>query len=235
MKADNLHVSVSCVVIGFDGTQLCVLLVKGEGKQSDYKMLPTSLISEDDDLDEAAKRILKGETGLGTIQLLQFRAYGFKNMVNSCDDVRDLMRKHQIDPEQTSSVLTIAYWRTVEISKQMKEGIEGTKAQWVPVSEIGKLVCGQEQIVKDAVECIRTYSKKVPSLLFDMLPKEFTISSLRKLYSMVYDREYDVRNFYKKMQQMEYIVPLEKKQVGVSHRAARYFRFVSGSRRARKE
>ena len=79
------------------------------------------------------------------------------------------------------------------------------------------------------------YSQKIPSLVFDMLPKEFTISSLRKLYCLLFDRDYDVRNFYKKMLQMDYILPLEKKQVGVSHRAARYFRFVSGSKRVRKE
>ncbi len=235
MKADNLHVSVNCVVIGFDGTQLCVLLVKGEGKQGEYKMLPASLISEDDDLDEAAKRILKETTGLGAIRLLQFRAYGFKDIVNSCDDVRDLMRKHQIDPEQTSSVLTISYWRTVEINKHMKDGILGTQAEWVPITEMGKLLCNQERIVQDAIECIRFYSQKIPSLVFDMLPKEFTISSLRKLYCLLFDRDYDVRNFYKKMLQMDYILPLEKKQVGVSHRAARYFRFVSGSKRVRKE
>ena len=80
-----------------------------------------------------------------------------------------------------------------------------------------------------------TFPDSNEKLSIDMLPKEFTISSLRKLYCLLFDRDYDVRNFYKKMLQMDYILPLEKKQVGVSHRAARYFRFVSGSKRVRKE
>jgi hypothetical protein len=35
----------------------------------------------------------------------------------------------------------------------------------------------------------------------------------------------DVRNFHKKMNHKEYIVPLDEFEKGVSHRAARYYHF----------
>ena len=55
----NNHISVDCVVIGFDGEQLKVLLIKRAGEEEgeifhDMK-LPGSLIYMDEDLDEAAK------------------------------------------------------------------------------------------------------------------------------------------------------------------------------------
>ena len=58
----NNHISVDCVVIGFDGEQLKVLLVKRAGEDNgevyhDMK-LPGSLIYMDEDLDEAAQRVL---------------------------------------------------------------------------------------------------------------------------------------------------------------------------------
>ena len=58
----NNHISVDCVVIGFDGEQLKVLLIKRAGEEEgeifhDMK-LPGSLIYMDEDLDEAAKRVL---------------------------------------------------------------------------------------------------------------------------------------------------------------------------------
>ena len=57
----NLHVSVDCVLIGFDGEQFRVLLVRQVGKQSEdgynNMKLPGSLIYDDEDLDEAAKRV----------------------------------------------------------------------------------------------------------------------------------------------------------------------------------
>ena len=79
----NNHISVDCVVIGFDGEQLKVLLVKRAGEEQgevfhDMK-LPGSLIYMDEDLDEAAKRVLNELTGLKNVNLMQFKAFGSKN------------------------------------------------------------------------------------------------------------------------------------------------------------
>ena len=71
----NNHISVDCVVIGFDGEQLKVLLVKRAGEDNgevyhDMK-LPGSLIYMDEDLDEAAQRVLYELTGLKNVNLLK--------------------------------------------------------------------------------------------------------------------------------------------------------------------
>ena len=60
----NNHISVDCVVIGFDGEQLKVLLIKRVGEEQgeifhDMK-LPGSLIYMDEDLDEAARKTFIG-------------------------------------------------------------------------------------------------------------------------------------------------------------------------------
>ena len=56
----DIHVSVDCVVVGFDGEQFRVLLVRQVGKQTDGQFndwkLPGSPIYVDEDLDDAAKR-----------------------------------------------------------------------------------------------------------------------------------------------------------------------------------
>lgn len=79
----NNHISVDCVVIGFDGEKLKVLLVKRMGEESgevfhDMK-LPGSLIYMDEDLDDAAKRVLRDLTGLKNVDLMQFKAFGSKD------------------------------------------------------------------------------------------------------------------------------------------------------------
>ncbi len=78
----NNHISVDCVVIGFDGEQLKVLLIKRAGEEEgeifhDMK-LPGSLIYMDEDLDEAAQRVLNELTGLKNVNLMQFKAFGSK-------------------------------------------------------------------------------------------------------------------------------------------------------------
>lgn len=65
----------------------------------------------------------------------------------------------------------------------------------------------------------------VPSAMFDLLPRKFTAAQLRTVYQLIYDKVFDVRNFHKKIALMPYVVPLEEKQVGVCHRAARFYKF----------
>ena len=58
IKLANNHISVDCVVIGFDGDALRVLLIHRQGEdhgESYHDMkLPGSLIYEDEDLDQGS-------------------------------------------------------------------------------------------------------------------------------------------------------------------------------------
>ena len=95
----------------------------------------------------------------------------------------------------------------------------------MPVKEVKELAFDHKQIVEEALAYIRQYVENTPSSLFTLLPRKFTASQLRALYEVIYDREFDVRNFHKKIALMDYVVPLEEKERGVAHRAARYYRF----------
>ena len=48
---------------------------------------------------------------------------------------------------------------------------------------------------------------------------------MRRLFELVYDKVFDVRNFHKRIAQMPYVVALDEKERGVAHRAARYYKF----------
>ena len=93
------------------------------------------------------------------------------------------------------------------------------------IQNVKTLAFDHNLIIKEALTYIRQYIEFNPSSLFDLLPRKFTASQLRTLYGLVYGKQIDVRNFHKKIAMMEYVVPLEEKQQGVAHRAARYYRF----------
>ena len=112
----NNHISVDCVVIGFDGEKLKVLLVKRMGEESgevfhDMK-LPGSLIYMDEDLDDAAKRVLRDLTGLKNVDLMQFKAFGSKDRTKNPKDVHWLERAEKAKVER---IVTIAYFAMVKI------------------------------------------------------------------------------------------------------------------------
>lgn len=224
----NPHVSVDCVLVGYDGEQLNVLLVKQIGKSSDGTYndlkLPGSLIYNDEDLDEAAQRVLYELTGVKNVSLYQFRAFGSKNRTHNPKDVLWLERFHSI-PNSVDRIVTVGYLSMVKIDKKMTQLTEKYGASWFRIKDVGELAFDHNQILKEALKYIRQLVEMYPVVVFNLLPRKFTAAQLRLLYELVYDKEFDVRNFHKKIAATEYIVPLEERQTGVAHRAARFYKF----------
>lgn len=224
----NPHVSVDSVLVGFDGEQLCVLLIRqldaehSEGLNN-YK-LPGSLIYEDEDLDDAARRVLAELTGLKSVPVVQFRAFGSKNRTRNPKDVRWLERFHSLN-DRIDRIVTIAYLALLKIDRKYAQLSHKYEARWVPVKEVGELAFDHKQIVDEALVYIRQYVEREPAAMFALLPRKFTALQLRTLCEVIYDKPLDTRNFHKKISMMEYVVPLEERQQGVSHRAARYYHF----------
>ncbi len=225
----DVHVSVDCVLVGFDGEQLRILLVRQVGKQTDGQFndmkLPGSLIYADEDLDDAAKRVLFELTGLKNIKMTQFKAYGSKFRTSNPKDILWLERFHRLTESKVGRIVTIAYLSLLKIDRHCNSLTSTYDPCWMAVSEIGTLAFDHAQICKDALVYIRHYVENSPSVMFDLLPRKFTVAQLHALYQLIYNKEYDIRNFHKKIAQMPYVVPLEEKETGVRHRAARYFKF----------
>lgn len=225
----DVCVSVDCVLVGFDGEQLRILLVRQVGEQADdvfnNMKLPGSLIYVDEDLDDAAKRVLSELTGLKNIKMMQFKAYGSTLRTSNPKDVLWLERFHRLRDNKVGRIVTIAYLSLLNIDRHCKPSNTVYAPCWTPVSEIGSLAFDHTQICKDALSYVRHYVEKTPSAMFDLLPRKFTVAQLHALYQLIYDKKYDIRNFHKKIMLIPYVVPLEEKETGVRHRAARYFKF----------
>lgn len=222
----NNHISVDCVVIGFDGEQLKVLLIRRAGEENgevfhDMK-LPGSLIYMDEDLDGAARRVLLELTGLKNVHLTQFKAFGSKDRTKDPKDVHWLEHAMRMKVER---IVTVAYLSLVKIDRALNRGLEEHQAEWVALPDIKALAFDHNLIIREAMTFIRQYVDANPSALFDLLPRKFTALQLRRLYELVYGKPMDVRNFHKKIALMGYVTPLDEKEQGVAHRAARYYRF----------
>ena len=87
----------------------------------------------------------------------------------------------------------------------MNRDLDNYQASWVAMPDIKALAFDHNLIIKEAITYVRQYVEFNPSSLFDLLPRKFTASQLRTLYELVYDKQYDVRNFHKKIALMEYV------------------------------
>ena len=220
------HLSVDCTVLGFDGKRLEVLLVRRTGEEGGRRFhdmkLPGSLIWEDEELDSAARRVLTELTGLKHVTLTQFRAFGSKDRTKDPKDVHWLEHAQKA---RVGRIVTVAYIALVKIDRILVREMEGSEALWVPVDAVPPLAFDHNEIISAALAYERTLASRDPSVLFDLLPRKFTATSLRNLYEVVFGRRLNPSNFYKQMARMPYVVALDEFERGVDHRAARYYRF----------
>jgi ADP-ribose pyrophosphatase YjhB (NUDIX family) len=218
------YVSIDCVVFGFDKSQLNVLLVQRNTPHSmrlEWK-LPGSLIYQQEDANDGAHRVLNELTGVKKVTLRQFKSYTSPHRTSNILDVDWLEATYHNKIER---VITIAYLSLIKINRELNSVSKYKTVNWRPISDLPQMPFDHNQIVEEALKEVRSWVEKDPIILFELLPTKFTASELRRLYQAIHHREYDVRNFHKKITRMEYLLPLEEKQEKVSHRAARYYKF----------
>ena len=206
----NNHISVDCVVIGFDGEKLKVLLVKRMGEESgkvihDMK-LPGSLIYMDEDLDDAAKRVLNELTGLEDVYMEQVQAFG------------------AIDRDPGERVVSIVYYALININEYDKESVQQHNAFWVNINELPALIFDHPQMVEKARKLMQQTASTEP-IGFNLLPKLFTLSQLQSLYEAIYGESIDKRNFRKRIAEMDYIEKTDKIDKTGSKRGAALYQF----------
>lgn len=223
----NNFVSVDCVIFGFDFTQLNVLLVDRvmvdelTGKEifSDLT-LSGNHIYEDEDLEEAAARILFDLTGLKDIYLEQFKTFGAPGRISRANDKLWLEASGR-DPNDR--IVTVGYYSLLATDKVTLEW-KGRNVRWTPVSEVTELAFDHMEILNEALKALRQSLIREP-IGFALLPSKFTLSQLQRVYEVILGVTLDKRNFRKKVSRMKYLVSLEEKQIGVAHKPARLYSF----------
>lgn len=220
----HTYVSVDCVVFGFDGEKLNVLLVErtdNENNVPDFK-LPGSVIYYDEEADESATRVLYELTGVKKVPLKQFKCFSSIDRTKNPADIKWLEKAYKHD---IGRVITIAYIAITKINRKLHSTPNYKNAAWVSIDKVGKMPFDHNQIIEESHAKISRWILHEPSVVFELLPSKFTAAELRKLYESIYRKPLDVRNFHKKISTLEYIVPLDEFQKNVAHRAARYYKF----------
>jgi 8-oxo-dGTP diphosphatase len=202
--------TVDCVVFGLDLAEETLQVMLIERDTSPFEgmwALPGGFVNKDESLEDAALRELKEETGISDLFLEQLYSFG-----NPGRDPRGW-------------VVSVAYYALVSPDKHnVQASTDARDAAWFPVNRLPKLAFDHEEILSVALERLKGKVRYAP-IGFELLPKEFTLSQLQKLYEVILERELDNRNFRKKILSMGLLRDLDKWQQGVPHRAAKLYRF----------
>lgn len=224
----NPNISVDCVVFGFDGHDIKVLLLQRSGRDQldlddDTLVLPGDLILNNEGLEAAAERVLQELTGLTKIYLEQVGAFGALDRLSKPLD-QQWLRAVRLDPG--ARVITIGYYALINPDKyEIKPSSFAKYAEWYNLEEVEELGFDHKEILDKAVENLRNKLFKEP-IGFELLPKYFSLHQLHSLYTAIFGDVLDKRNFRRKMLKTGFIQETDKLQKGVPHKPAKLYRFV---------
>ena len=204
-----MKVTVDIVIFTIQQGVLKVLLVKRRIDPFVGQFaFPGGFVLQDEDLEQAAMRELREETGVSDVYLEQLYSFG----------------KPDRDPR--GRVVTIAYFALISADRKLKAGSDAVEAAWYPMHDLPKLAFDHATILNYAVERLRN-KLEYTTVGFQLLPEKFTLTELQEVYEAILGKKLDKRNFRRKMSVLKILKPLSEYRRG-GQRPAQLYRFVAG-------
>jgi 8-oxo-dGTP diphosphatase len=203
---NRILVAVDCIIFGFDGVNLKLLLIKRgfEPEQGKWSLMGGFLQSTET-LDQAANRVLKELTGLEDVYLEQLNTFS--------DPKRD--------PEERT--ISVAYFALIDILRYENQLSENYQAEWFSLKDKPHLIFDHEEMVRMAQKRLR-YKAALHPILFKLLPPKFTIPQLQNMYEEVYATTFDSRNFTRKLLSTGLLSRQASKDKSGSRKGAFYYK-----------
>lgn len=204
---DKVLVAVDCIIFGFDGDDLKILLIKRDFQPEMGKWsLMGGFLQQNENLDQAADRILQTLTGINNVYMEQLHSYS------------------KLDRDPAERTISVAYYALINIENHNEELIEKYSAKWFSISNAPNLIFDHDIMVKDAIRRLRYKTSKEP-IGFELLPPKFTMKQLQKLYESILDEKLDKRNFINKINAMKILVKLDEKDMSSSRKGSYLYNF----------
>jgi 8-oxo-dGTP diphosphatase len=188
--------------------------------------LPGGFVGIDESLAAAVERVLERETGLRDVYTAQLATFG------------------EVGRDPRGRVVTVAHYALVPAGRivgtvgardgcalaQVIAGAgaaEGPPAIRGPAGEAG-LAFDHDRIVAAAVERVRGRLWYAP-VAFELLPDEFTLLDLQRVYEAILGRRLDKNAFRRRILASGLVAPLGRRREGLRARPPELFRFTGES------
>ena len=179
----NIGIHVITTLFTVDKGIVKVLLIKRTNEPfNGYWALPGGAMYNNETLEDGARRELKEKTGLENIKL---------ELGNIFDDVNRSNLQIMIGV----SFLGVINTKGIELQK---ETMKTSNADFFAIDKVPKLAYDHNLVIDKSLVILKEKILK-SSILKDLLPEEFTLPELQKVYETLLNKELDRRNFRKKL------------------------------------
>lgn len=202
----KVPVTVDCVIFGFEENKLKVLLIKSDLEMFNGRLsLLGDFVKDNEELDDAAYRVLKERTGMNDVFLDQVRTFGSPG-------------RHP-----GGRVITVAYCSLLNITHHELK-IHDNDLHWHSVATLKEMAFDHKEIVDACYAWLQKRIQEHP-LGFNLLPDKFSLRELQNLYEAILGVSLDRRNFRKKFASMDLLIDIDEMEQDVPHRPGKLYKF----------
>jgi 8-oxo-dGTP diphosphatase len=229
-------VAVDVAVFTVIARALHVLLVQVQrGAFRGAWALPGGRVGLNESLDEAARRELAAQTGVGDAHLEQLYTFGSPQRdphgrVVSVAYVALIPGGGRLDDTCSRTLPSPAPGdpgghpqSAAHAAREQYTASSGRDRTWRRVTRLPPLAYDHRAVVRTAVARLRA-KLAYTNLAYSLLPRAFTLGELQEMYEAILGRQLDRRNFRKKVLSLGLLRPLDGVRRG-SHRPARLHAF----------
>lgn len=200
-------VAVDVVIFTLIDKKLNVLLLQlNEEPFEDKWALPGGLVTNQENLEQAAFRHLETKANIADAYIEQLYTFG--------------------DPDRDPNgwVVSTAYMALISENITPKTIDRYKKIAWQPVNNLPALAYDHRKIIDIAVKRLKG-KLSYTNVVYTLLPDEFTLTQMQEVYESILGEELDKRNFRKKIDVLGIVEPTGEKTSGGAHRPAALYRF----------
>ena len=130
-----------------------------------------------------------------------------------------------LDRDPRARVITVAYFALIPW-KELVPPPSGkvTDLMWASVNRLPKLAFDHREIVTYAVQRLRAKAG-YSNIVYGLMPRQFRLSELQKMYEIIMNEKLDKRNFRKRMLATGLLHETGRKDVAGAHRPAMLYKF----------
>jgi 8-oxo-dGTP diphosphatase len=202
----QIGVSIDCVILGYEKGRLKVLLIQCKLKEYEgLSSLLGDILQPEEDIDEASYRILRDRTGLDDVFLEQVQTFGS-------------VKRHP-----GGRVITVAYYSLINILDHQMQ-LSDNDLNWHLVNDLKQMAFDHKKILDTTLSKLRNRVMEEP-IIFNLLPKKFSLRELQSVYEAILGSKLDRRNFRKKIFLTDWLIDLDEFETGVTHRPGKLYAF----------
>ncbi|MBB6127545.1 NUDIX hydrolase [Mucilaginibacter lappiensis] len=220
--------AIDTVIFGFHDDELKVLILSY--KDTSLYALPGGFVHTEEDVNEAARRVLFSRTGLTNIFLDQFYVFGDKSRYDA-SSLKTIMKARGFTPPEDHWLLkrfvSVGYYALVDFTKAIPtpDSISDS-CDWFSLDKLPPLMQDHQQIIDKALQTLQA-NLDHKLIGFNLLSDDFTMGDLQRLYETVLNKKLIRAAFQRKMLGLGILERIAKKWTGGAHKAPYLYRFIA--------